>query len=201
MGRLVLPVNGELYAWRSGNIATGSWSPVTKAQYTQPLNAKHPTICGITTTEYNDLVSRWGTPTWNRIKSYNFPDHLIRHAGNAARIDPYPFDPYQDAMWQLVPGLASSAGISFRSVNYPDRYLRHVGYAVTLAANDGSSTFAADATFHRVAGLADSTWASFRSHNFPDRHLRHSGYALRIDPISTGSAAADRQDATFRIGY
>ncbi|SMC48249.1 glycoside hydrolase family 43 protein [Lentzea albidocapillata] len=195
------PVNGELYAWRSGNIATDSWSPLTKAQYTQPLNAKHPTICGITTTEYNDLVSRWGAPTWNRIRSYNFPDHLIRHAGNAARIDPYPFDPYQDAMWQLVPGLASSAGISFRSVNYPDRYLRHIDYTVTLAANDGSSTFAADATFHRVAGLADSTWSSFRSHNFPDRHIRHSGYVLRIDPISTGSAAADRQDATFRIGY
>ncbi|ANZ43146.1 alpha-L-arabinofuranosidase [Lentzea guizhouensis] len=195
------PVNGELYAWRSGNIATDSWSPLTKAQYSQPLNAKHPTICGITTTEYNGLVSRWGAPAWNRIKSYNFPDHLIRHSGNAARIDPYPFDPYQDAMWQLVPGLAASAGISFRSVNYPDRYLRHADYALVLAANDGSSTFAADATFHRVAGLAGSAWTSFRSHNFPERYIRHSGYVLRIDPVSTGSAAADRQDATFRIGY
>ncbi|WP_053731548.1 glycoside hydrolase family 43 protein [Nocardia sp. NRRL S-836] len=195
------PVNGELYAWRSGNIAADSWSPLTKAQYTQPLNAKHPTICGITATEYNALVSRWGTPTWNRIKSYNFPDQLIRHTGNTARIDPYPFDPYQDAMWQLVPGLAASAGISFRSVNYPDRYLRHADYALVLAANDGSTTFAADATFHRVAGLADPAWTSFRSHNFPDRHIRHSGYVLRIDPISAGSAAADRQDATFRVGY
>ncbi|MEU7482275.1 glycoside hydrolase family 43 protein [Lentzea sp. NPDC042327] len=195
------PVNGELYAWRSADIATDSWSPLTKAQYTQPLNAKHPTICGITATEYNGLVNRWGAPAWNRIKSYNFSDHLIRHSGNAARIDPYPFDPYQDAMWQLVPGLAASAGISFRSVNYPDRYLRHADYALVLAANDGSATFAADATFHRVAGLADPAWTSFRSHNFPDRHIRHSGYVLRIDPISTGSAAADRQDATFRVGY
>jgi hypothetical protein len=192
------PVNGELYAWRSGDINSDSWSPLTKAQYTQPLNAKHPTICGITATEHANLLSRWGAPSWNRIKSYNFPDHLIRHADNAARIDPYPFDPYQDSQWRLVPGLASSAGVSFRSVNFPDRYLRHVNYALTLAADDGSSSFAADATFHRVPGLANSAWTSFRSHNFPDRHVRHANYVLRIDPIST---ATDRADATFQVGY
>ncbi|TQM77915.1 hypothetical protein FHX81_0162 [Saccharothrix saharensis] len=45
------PVNGELYAWRSGDIDSNSWTPLTKAHYTQPLNAKHPTICGITATE------------------------------------------------------------------------------------------------------------------------------------------------------
>ncbi|WP_033437879.1 glycoside hydrolase family 43 protein [Saccharothrix sp. NRRL B-16314] len=192
------PVNGELYAWRSGDVNSNGWTPLTKAQYTQPLNAKHPTICPITATEHANLLSRWGTPAWNRIKSYNFPDHLIRHADNAARIDPYPFDPYQDSQWRLVPGLASSSGVSFRSVNFPDRYLRHAGYVVGLAADDGSATFAADATFHRVAGLANSAWTSFRSHNFPDRHLRHADYVLRIDPIGT---AADRADATFQIGY
>ncbi|MFC6091053.1 AbfB domain-containing protein [Saccharothrix lopnurensis] len=192
------PVNGELYAWRSGNVATDSWTPLTKAQYTQPLNAKHPTICGITATEHANLISRWGTPAWNRIKSHNHPDHLVRHADNAARIDPYPFDPYQDSLWQLVPGLAASSGVSFRSVNFPDRYLRHSGYVVGLAADDGSAAFAADATFHRVAGLADGSRASFRSHNFPDRHLRHANYLLRIDPVST---ATDRADATFHVGY
>ncbi|MDU0294168.1 glycoside hydrolase family 43 protein [Saccharothrix longispora] len=192
------PVNGELYAWRSGNIATDSWTPLTKDRYTQPLNAKHPTICPITRAEHDDLLARWGAPTWNRIKSYNYPDHLIRHQDNAARIDPYPFDPYQDSQWRLVPGLASSSGVSFRSVNHPDRYLRHSGYAITLAAPDGSATFNADATFTRVAGLADGSWSSFRSHNFPDRYLRHAGYVLRIDPIST---ASDRADATFQVGY
>ncbi|MEO6085236.1 MAG: glycoside hydrolase family 43 protein, partial [Umezawaea sp.] len=192
------PVNGELYAWRSGNVNADAWSPLTKAQYTQPLNAKHPTICGITATEHDNLLSRWGAPTWNRIKSYNFPDHLIRHSGNTGRIDPYPFDPYQDSLWHLVPGLASSSGVSFRSFNLPDRYLRNSGSVVGLAANDGSSAFAAAATFHRVPGLADNTWTSFRSHDFPDRHLRHANYVLRVDAVGT---AADRADATFRIGY
>ncbi|OLF16351.1 glycoside hydrolase family 43 protein [Actinophytocola xanthii] len=192
------PVNGELYAWRSGDISQDAWSALTKAQYTQPLNAKHPTICPITAAEHAALLSRWGAPDWNRVKSFNFPDRLVRHADNVGRIDPYPFDPYQDSQWRLVPGLADPAGVSFRSVNYPDRYLRHANYAVGLAANDGSTGFAADATFHRVAGLADAAWTSFRSHNLPDRHLRHAGYLLRVDPVST---ATDRADATFRIGY
>ncbi|MFY1632971.1 AbfB domain-containing protein [Solwaraspora sp. WMMB335] len=195
------PVNGELYAWRSGDIGANSWSALNKAQYTQPLNAKHPTIAPITATERTNLLARWGAPGWNRIKSYNFPDHLIRHAGYAARIDPYPFDPYPDSQWRLVPGLASSSGVSFQSVNFPDRYLRHANYELVLAVDDGSSLFAADATFHRTPGLADAAWTSFRSHNLPERHLRHANYVLRLDPVSSTSPALDRQDATFHIGY
>lgn len=86
-------------------------------------------------------------------------------------------------------------------MNYPDRYLRHSNYAVVLNANDGTSTFAADATFYRAAGFADPGWTSFRSYNFPDRYLRHYSYVLRIDPISSSSPATDKQDATFRITY
>ncbi len=56
------PNNGELYVWRSGNIGLDSWTPLTKAQYTQPLNAKHPTITPITATEQSNLLSRWGSP-------------------------------------------------------------------------------------------------------------------------------------------
>ncbi|MGX7828427.1 AbfB domain-containing protein [Actinokineospora sp. 24-640] len=192
------PVNGELYAWRSGDINADAWTPLTKAQYTQPLNAKHPTIAPITATEHANLLSHWGAPAWHRIKSYNYPDHLIRHANNAARIDPYPFDPHADSQWRLVPGLADAAGVSFESVNFPGRHLRHADHAIVLAPNDGTAAFRADATFHRVPGLAASSWTSFRSHNFPTHHLRHAGFALRIDPIST---ATDRQDATFGIGH
>ncbi|WP_407937048.1 AbfB domain-containing protein [Kineosporia babensis] len=195
------PNNGELYAWRSGNIGLDSWTPLTKAQYTQPLNAKHPTISPITATEQSSLISRWGAPNWNRIKSFNYPDHLIRHASYAGRIDPYPFDPYPDSQWRLVPGLADSSGVSFQSVNIANHYLRHANYSVVLAPNDGSALFAGDATFHRTAGLADSAWTSFRSHNRSGHYLRHAGFVLRIDPLSSSSAATDRQDATFQIGY
>ncbi len=120
----------------------------------------------------------------------------VRHANHLGRLDAYPFDPHADQLWRMVPGLASSSGVSFESVNYPGRFLRHADYEIRLDANDGTATFCADATFTRVAGLADAAWSSFRSHNVPDRYLRHLNYTLRIDPIST---ATERSDATFRV--
>ncbi|MEU4657728.1 glycoside hydrolase family 43 protein [Streptomyces sp. NPDC023723] len=190
--------NGVFYAWQSTDLAAGTWTPVDQKLYTHPVNAKHCTIAPITATEYTNLVARWGAPAWNRLKSYNYPARYVRHAGFTARIDTYPFDPYPDSQWRLVPGLADSAGISFQSVNYPTRYLRHYDYQLRLDEPDGTSGFAQDATFHRVAGLADASWASFRSHNYPTRYLRHSDYVLRVDPVST---ATERADATFSVGY
>jgi non-reducing end alpha-L-arabinofuranosidase len=91
--------------------------------------------------------------------------------------------------------------VSFESVNRPGRFLRHSNYVLGLAANDGSSGFAADATFYRTAGLADAGWTSFRSHNFPNHYIRHANYVLRIDPLSASSSGTDRADATFQVGY
>jgi hypothetical protein len=193
------PVNNDFYAWSNSNVGGNSWTALNQRSYTPPLNAKHGSIAGISSAEYSALVSRWGLPNWTRLKSSNFPDRFVRHANNIGRIDAYPFDPYQDQMWRMVPGLADSAGVSFQSVNFPTRYLRHSNYQIRLDVNDNTATFRADATFYRVAGLADSAWSSFRSYNFPDRHLRHSNFLLRIDPLSASSSATDRQDATFRV--
>ncbi|ANS68739.1 alpha-L-arabinofuranosidase B [Streptomyces lincolnensis] len=190
--------NGVFYAWQSNDLAAGTWTALDQKTYTQPLNSKHLTIHPITTTEYTNLLTKWGTPTWNRLKSYNFPARYVRHADYVGRIDPYAFDPYTDSLWKLVPGLADGAGVSFQSVSHPTRYLRHYSYAVRLDENDGTPAFAGDATFYRTAGLADSAWSSFRSYNNPTRYLRHTNYVLRIDPVST---ATERQDATFRVGY
>ncbi|GGW97096.1 hypothetical protein GCM10010383_28640 [Streptomyces lomondensis] len=190
--------NGIFYAWQTTDLAAGTWTELSQRDYTQPLSSKHSTIETITSTEYDNLVARWGKPVWNRLKSYNFPNRYVRHSNFAARIDPYPFDPYTDSQWKIMPGLADSSGVSFQSVNNPTRYLRHYNFALQLDVNDGTSTFAQDATFHKVPGLADAAWTSFRSHNFPTRYIRHYSYALRIDPVST---ATDRADATFSIVY
>ncbi|MFE9067225.1 glycoside hydrolase family 43 protein [Streptomyces violaceusniger] len=190
--------NGVFYAWRSTDLASGTWTALDQKTYTQPVNSKHCGITTITTAEYNNLIATWGSPVWNRLKSYNYPARYIRHSGYVGRIDAYPFDLYTDSLWKLVPGLADSSGVSFQSVNNPTRHLRHYDYQLRLDVNDGTSTFAADATFYRTAGLADSTWTSFRSYNNPTRYIRHSNYVLRIDPIST---ATEQQDATFRVGY
>ncbi|MEH0468018.1 glycoside hydrolase family 43 protein [Streptomyces sp. B21-097] len=188
--------NGVFYAWQSGDLAAGSWTALDQRLYTQPLNSKHCGIQPITSTVYDNLVAKWGAPAWNRIKSYNFPGRYVRQADSVGRIDPYPFDPFTDSQWKIVPGLADSSGVSFQSLARPTRYLRHYSYRLRLDDNDGTSTFAQDATFHKEAGLADSTWTSFRSHNFPTRYIRHSDYVLRIDPIAT---ATDRADATFSV--
>jgi non-reducing end alpha-L-arabinofuranosidase len=193
------PVNIDYYAWTSSNISSGSWTAMNQRDYTPPLNAKHGSMVGITDAEYNGAVSRWGTPSWVRLKSSNLPDRYVRHANRIGRLDTYPFDPYQDQLWRMVAGLADAAGVSFESVNFPDNYLRHYNYEIRLDPNDNTATFRADATFYRTAGLADAAWSSFRSYNFPDRHLRHSNYLLRIDPISASSSTQDRQDATFRV--
>ncbi|MEV6875039.1 glycoside hydrolase family 43 protein [Amycolatopsis sp. NPDC051128] len=193
--------NGRFFCWQTSDVASGSWTLLNDRAYTQPLNSKHPGLTPITATELTNLVAKWGNPAWNRIKSYNFPDRYVRHADDVARIDPYPFDPYTDQLWTLVPGLADPAGVSFRSVNVPDRYLRHENYALVLRADDGTALFKSDATFYRTAGFADSSWTSFRSYNFPDRYIRHWNYELRIDPVSSASTTTVKQDATFRVGY
>ncbi|WP_030437643.1 glycoside hydrolase family 43 protein [Actinoplanes subtropicus] len=193
--------NGRFFCWQTTDLTTGSWTLLNDRAYTQPLNSKHCGVTPITATELSGMTSTWGTPAWRRIKSYNYPGRYVRHQNNVGRIDEYPFDLWQDQQWTLVPGLADSAGVSFRSVNYPDRYLRHANYQLALSANDGSSTFNADATFYQEAGLADGSWTSFRSYNYPTRYLRHFNFVLRIDVISSSSSATDKQDATFRVGY
>ncbi|MFE1922748.1 glycoside hydrolase family 43 protein [Streptomyces asoensis] len=190
--------NGVFYAWQSADLSAGTWTALDQRTYTQPVNSKHCGITTITGTQYSNLVAKWGAPAWNRLKSYNFPDRYVRHADYVGRIDAYPFDLYTDSQWKLVPGLADGSGVSFQSVNYPTRYLRHYDYRLQLDVNDGTSTFAGDATFSRTAGLADPAWSSFRSYNNPTRYIRHSNYVLRIDPVST---ATEKQDATFSVGY
>ncbi len=193
--------NGVFYAWQTSNIDANTWTPVDQKIYTQPLNSKHATIQPISAAEMSNLIARWGAPTWNRLKAYNFPARYVRHQNNVGRIDTYPFDPFQDEQWRIVPGLADPTGVSFQSVNFPTRYLRQSSFALVLNPSDNTAAFRNDATFHRVAGFADPQWASFRSHSFPDRFIRHSNFVLRIDPITASSPAVDRQDATFHVGF
>ncbi len=193
--------NGRFFAWQTTDLAGGGWTLLNDRAYTQPLNSKHLGITPITATEMSNLTARWGTPAWRRIKSYNFPGRYVRHASNAGRIDAYPLDPYQDQLWRIVPGLADSAGVSFQSVNFPNMFLRHANYAMVLNTNDNTALFRADATFYPVTGFADSGWTSYRSYNFPSRYLRHANHVLRIDPITSSSPTADKQDATFKVVY
>jgi Alpha-L-arabinofuranosidase B (ABFB) domain len=170
----------------------------TRSDYSLGTNRKrHGSILNLTAAEQARVLGRWGTARpVNRIQSYNFQDRYVRHINFDVRIDPN-VSPAQDAQFRLVPGLANSSGyVSFESVNFPGYFLRHASFDFVLAPNDGTATFAADATFRQVAGLADAGWASFQSYSHSDRYIRHYAYALRLDPITT---AVGRADATFRV--
>ncbi|MFC4588813.1 alpha-L-arabinofuranosidase B [Sphaerisporangium corydalis] len=90
-----------------------------------------------------------------------------------------------DASWTVRQGLASSSCVSFESRNYPGDYLRHSNYQLHRQANDGSTLFAADATFCPQGGM-NGQGTSFASYNFPTRFLRH--YANTVYIASNGGS-------------
>ncbi|MFK3985760.1 glycoside hydrolase family 43 protein [Micromonospora sp. NPDC050397] len=196
----------DQYASGRGYLPVLTTSPSSPTSFRLPASGsynmggtrkRHGSILNLTTAEQSRVLGRWGNNAQvNRIQSYNYQDRYVRHANFDVRIDA-DVSPPQDAQFRLIPGLTGGAGaVSFQSVNFPDHYLRHYGFDFRLEANDGTTTFAADATYRRVAGLADSSWASFQSFNQPDRYIRHSGYVLRLDPITD---VQGRNDATFRV--
>lgn len=127
------------------------------------------------------------------LESYSFPGHYLGHNHYRATLQ-YAFTNADDDEWVARPGLASGGGISFESVNFPGYYLRHYDYELSLVRNDGTSQFAADATFYRRPGLADASWASYEAYNHPGYYIAHRNfYADLIQP-----SAAQYGDATFR---
>lgn len=157
---------------------------------------RHGSILNITSDELNVVRGAVvGEPT-SKIQSYGDKNTYIRHYDFKAKVE-VNVQPVVDSMWILVPGLADSDGyISFESVNYPGYYLRHYSFNMIVEKNDGTSTFAGDATFRILDGLADSSWSSFQSYNHSDRYIRTSDSLLKLDPIST---SAEGVDATFRV--
>ena len=196
------PVNGQFYCWQSTDITKNSWTLLDKSEYNPPMNCKHGTITAITSTELNNLISKLENPSWNRLKSYNYPDNYVRYdSNNNVILSVYPFDPYNSQQWKIVSGLADSKGVSFQSIANPNYYMRHSNFVLYSQQNDGTTMFEQDSTFYKTSGFADSSWVSFKSYNFPDYYIRHSNFQLRLDLIKSTSSNADKQDATFNICY
>ncbi|MEV1249944.1 alpha-L-arabinofuranosidase B [Nonomuraea sp. NPDC049750] len=94
-----------------------------------------------------------------------------------------------DASWVVRSGLASGSCVSFESRNYPGDFLRHQNYQLYRQHNDGSSLFAADATFCPQAGKSGQG-SSLASYNFPTRFIRHYNNIVYI-ASNGGSNAFD----------
>ncbi|RAG84156.1 alpha-N-arabinofuranosidase [Streptacidiphilus pinicola] len=96
-----------------------------------------------------------------------------------------------DATWIVRAGLADTSCLTFESANDPGRFLRHSNFELYLSADDGSSTFAQDATFCPTAGNS-GVGHSFRSVNYPTKYLRHYDYTVYL----AGDGGSNAWDAT-----
>ncbi|MER5825339.1 AbfB domain-containing protein [Streptomyces mirabilis] len=98
----------------------------------------------------------------------------------------------QASTFTVVPGLADANAYSFRDA--AGNHLRHWDFRGRFDANDGTPTFAKDATFVIRTGTPDGA-VRFESYNYPGYYLRHYNYQLRVD-VSDGTDLF-RQDSSF----
>ncbi|WP_340374322.1 glycoside hydrolase family 43 protein [Streptomyces sp. SS7] len=92
----------------------------------------------------------------------------------------------------VVAGLADANGYSFRDSS--GNYLRHYNFRARFDANDGTATFAKDATFVARTGTASGS-VRFESYNYPGYYLRHYNYQLSV--VASDGTDLFRQDSSF----
>lgn len=98
----------------------------------------------------------------------------------------------QASTFTVVAGLADANAYSFRDA--AGNYLRHYSFRGRFDANDGTASFAKDATFIARTGSASGS-VRFESYNYPGYYLRHYNYQLRVEqPDGTDLF---RQDSSF----
>ncbi|MFJ6294109.1 AbfB domain-containing protein [Streptomyces griseoviridis] len=100
----------------------------------------------------------------------------------------------QASAFTVVAGLADPGGFSF--VAPSGAYLRHWDFRGRFDADDGTSTFAKDATFVARTGSATGS-VRFESYNYPGSYLRHYNYQLRVD--RSDGTDTFRQDSSFKV--
>ncbi|WP_031110286.1 glycoside hydrolase family 43 protein [Streptomyces sp. NRRL S-146] len=98
----------------------------------------------------------------------------------------------QAATFTVVAGLADGSGYSFRDT--AGKYLRHWDFRARFDADNGTSTFAEDATFFLRAGTSSGS-VRFESYNYPGYYLRHYAYQLRVE--RSDGTDLFRQDSSF----
>lgn len=139
-------------------------------------------------------------PLGDTIESYNNPGYFVNNEGLSFQASiAEDANALSSGMWNIVPGLADSDGVSFESFEYPGYYLRHYGFRLKLNEYEDSTIFNEDATFYMTDGWADSGANSFYSYNYPSRYLRHTEDMLRVDVVDSDSDTDLKEDATFNV--
>ncbi|MFD5792161.1 glycoside hydrolase family 43 protein [Streptomyces diastatochromogenes] len=171
----------------------------TFATWTTP--AKLPGISGTARhfTVVKETVSGGPSITRNATRSFQSANYTTRYWEEQSALLDLPVvtassatADKQAATFTVVAGLADAGGYSFRDAS--GNYLRHWDFRGRFDANDGTTTFAKDATFIARTGTASGS-VRFESYNYPGRYLRHYNYQLRVD-LPDGTDLF-RQDSSF----
>ena len=83
------------------------------------------------------------------LQSTDVPDHYLRHQDWRIKLSRIDSDPNMraDATFCMMPGLASTTGISFEAISAPGHFIRHRNFELWLDRPDESDLFRKDATF------------------------------------------------------
>jgi GH43 family beta-xylosidase len=134
-------------------------------------------------------------PVISRFKTYG-DEAYLRHVNFVARLD-YAVTPIADSQFVVRPGLADPDAISIESVNFPGFFVRQQQNSIVLTPDDGTDSFAGDATWWITPGIADDDWISFESYSQPGKVIgRLFGVVAVVDRASITTDGA-RKDATF----
>lgn len=179
-----------------GSTDSPTEAPVTPAPTLKPTEEVTPEPTPVPTLKPTEAQVDTMTPTISqpatsvqvaKIQSTNYPEKYI-HVRSDDNVG-------IDEVWTLYnivsPGLAGGDDtVSFEEVDRPGYFLRHQGpnmmYIMHANENDGTETFAQDATFKEVPGLVDPTnlnVVSFQSVNYPSRYIRHVNFNLFLHEV------------------
>jgi Alpha-L-arabinofuranosidase B (ABFB) domain len=173
----------------------------------QPGTAPRPTPHPTSAPPVNGTLTAGAEISLNATTPCCTGDYLT-HQGPSAQAAIVPIAPGSPASartgatWIVHRGFASGSCVSFESRDFPGYYLRHQGTVLYLERSDGTTFFAADATFCPVPGI-DGQGYSFRSFNDPARYIRHYFYRLYIasdgGPSPSDNSAFWTQDVSWRV--
>lgn len=136
-------------------------------------------------------------------RSYNFPNHLIRHSDFNVWSEDHKGGSYaKDATFTIRRALnGNQRAVSLESVNLPGHFIRHQGGNLFVHKGSGD-LFNNDASFQiafsRIGGLfGDLNYVSLESANFPGHFIRHLHGRCRISK-DDGSDLFEK-DAAWQI--
>jgi GH43 family beta-xylosidase len=129
-----------------------------------------------------------------RLQPLDRPEAYVTHLDAQVRLADPPR--IETSQFRLRDGLAGAATTSFESIDAPGRFLRGTAGGASLTADDGSGSFATEASFNRRPGLADARATSWQAAGAPRAYLRHDGEMLLVGAVDDSEGAAG---ATFHL--